>query len=280
MKSNHKILCPVDFSDCSLNAIEFATRIGELYQSQLTLVHVVNSQDYFKLFPGETDSKKQEQFIKTKLENLKTAVAEESIPKGLATCDTLIIQGKIVDTVCGIAEDGNYDLIVIGTDGVNGNRSGKMGSRSSQIVANSEKDVLVIPRASYFKKMDKIAYAQDYLEEDKIAIQKVGDVANFFKSTLDVVHFERKLNERNRFLNSEIQEELKPFSRNIKLNFKLFPIEDSLVESIQDYCENEKVGILFTLSFPQSIWDRLFDRSLSKKLAFSLSTPLWVIKSF
>ncbi len=280
MDQAHKILCPVDFSDCSLNAIEFAARLGEKYKSQLTLIHVINRDDYFKLFPGEADSQRQENFVKEKLASLKNAVSKESISRGLVECVTLIVEGDIVDTVCGIAEDQDFDLIIIGTEGVNGNRSGKMGSRASEIVDNSIKDVLVIPRAAYFRRMDQISYAQDYLEEDKLAIQKVGTVASFFDSKLDVIHFDRKVNKRREFLNSEIQQELKPFVRDVEISFKLFPIEETLISSIQKYCEESKVGILFTLSLPQSIWDHLFDRSLSKKLAFSLNTPLWVIKSF
>ena len=42
----NKILCPIDFSDTSLNAIEFAVEIGKKSQSKITLLHVYNEEDF------------------------------------------------------------------------------------------------------------------------------------------------------------------------------------------------------------------------------------------
>lgn len=41
-----KILCPVDFSETSLNAIEFATEIAAKNQSVLTLLYVFTENEF------------------------------------------------------------------------------------------------------------------------------------------------------------------------------------------------------------------------------------------
>lgn len=48
----YTILCPTDFSECSLNAIEYAAKMGEKLQAKLILFHVPDRDDYENLFPG------------------------------------------------------------------------------------------------------------------------------------------------------------------------------------------------------------------------------------
>ena len=40
MNTTFKIVCPTDFSECSLNAVEYAAKLGELYKADLYLFHV------------------------------------------------------------------------------------------------------------------------------------------------------------------------------------------------------------------------------------------------
>ncbi|MHA7128503.1 universal stress protein [Algoriphagus namhaensis] len=280
MAQTFRILCPVDFSECSLNAVEYAARLGEIYQAELVLFHVLNRSDYLNLSPNDIEGKYQVEFVHEKLNNLKDAVIEESLPKGLASCEIHLEKGDMVEAVGNFASHAGIHLIVVGTEGVRSSSTKGMGSRASRLVSESEKDVLVIPRSGFFKPLKRIAYAQDYLEEDKLAIQKVITVARAFKSHLDIVHFTKKVDERAKSLQMTMQEELEPFCKYEDCSFSLREQKGSLHESIDAYIEESKIQMLFTLNEPQSLFDKIFDRSLSKKLAYSLDQPLWVIKSF
>ncbi|WP_332910585.1 universal stress protein [Algoriphagus boritolerans] len=67
MENTFKILCPTDFSECSLNAIEYAARLGEKFNAVLVLFHVLNREDYLKLAPMDTNGNHQLDFVKEKL---------------------------------------------------------------------------------------------------------------------------------------------------------------------------------------------------------------------
>ncbi|MFC3881469.1 universal stress protein [Algoriphagus namhaensis] len=280
MESNFRILCPIDFSECSLNALEFATRLGELYKARLILYHVLNKSDYLKLSPDDPEGVHQKIFVTEKLQNLLEAVNEEALKNGLASAEIQMDEGQIVDTIEAFTKREKVDLIVMGTEGVNGKLSKTMGSRTSRLVGDSKVDVLVIPRTAYFKKFKLLAYAQDYLEEDKLAIQKVVEIASFSQSRVEVVHFEKAINLRTESLHLTMQEELRAFCKSDLVEFRLQAAGSDLKSGIEDYLEENKIDMLFTLSDEQGILDRLLDRSLSKKLANSIHTPLWVIKSF
>lgn len=280
MEANFRILCPLDFSECSLNALEFATRLGEVYQAHLILYHVLNTQDYLKLTPNDPEGVHQRKFVEEKLANLLAAVEEEALGNGLASCAVQLEEGEIVTSIDAFAEQHQIDLIVIGTEGMNATRSGSMGSRASRLVGLAGKDVLVIPKAVFFKPIQRMVYTQDYLEEDKLAIQKVSRLAAIFHARVDVVHFTAKINLHSESLHLSAKEEMSPFCTYDRVEFRLEEYHTSVEKAISAYAQQENVHILFTLSEEQGFLDRLLDRSLSKKLSTALTIPLWVIKSF
>ena len=71
MASPFTILCPIDFSECALNALEYAAKIGEKYKAKLIVFHVLNKQDYQNLAPLDLEGTYQKEFVEQKLKNIK-----------------------------------------------------------------------------------------------------------------------------------------------------------------------------------------------------------------
>ena len=274
------ILCPTDFSECSLNAIEYAARIAEKQNGKLVLFHVLNREDYLKLFPHDLEGKYQIDFVQEKLKNLQRAVLEESLPNGLVACEIAIQEGKIVAGTLDFASSIDTDLIVAGTEGVNELRENIIGSRSSRIVEQSEIDVLIVPRKVFFKNPRKLVYASDYLEEDKLAIQKVVEFADFFDSEIDLVHISNSQKAIDKSLHMTMVQEIEPFVHYEKINYVLKAYRDDLALGLENYLQVAKGDILVTLSKKKTFFDQIFSKNLSKKMSYFLSKPLWVIKSF
>ena len=44
-----KLLCPIDFSEVSLNALEFAVAIGEKEKSELAIINIFTRSDFNKI---------------------------------------------------------------------------------------------------------------------------------------------------------------------------------------------------------------------------------------
>ncbi|MEB2783981.1 universal stress protein [Algoriphagus persicinus] len=280
MEPTFKILCPTDFSECSLNAIEYATRLGEKYKADLILFHVLNRADYEKLSPTDASGKYQMDFVLEKLHNLQSAVIKEGIQNGLESCIAVVREGSIVKETLTYAGEINAGLIVVGTEGVNDFRENIIGSRASRIVEQSDRDILVVPRKVYFKIPRKLVYASDYLEEDKIAIQKIVEVAKFFNSEIDVVHVSTSHKALDKSLHLTMIEEIEPFIKYDKVNYVLKSFRDDIALGLENYLQTAKGDILITLSEKKSFFDQIFSKSISKKMAYFINKPLWVIKSF
>ncbi|MFN3996579.1 universal stress protein [Algoriphagus sp.] len=280
MEKTFKILCPTDFSECSLNAIEYAARLGEKFNAVLILFHVLNREDYLKLSPMDSEGKYQVEFLEEKLKNLQRAVMEESLMNGLGGCEIVIRAGKIVNGALEYAKEIDADLIVAGTEGMNELRSNIIGSRASQMVEQSDRDIIIVPRKVFFKRPRKFVFASDYLEEDKLAIQKVVEMASFFDSEIDLVHVSSSQKAIDKSLHMVMVDEIKPFVRYEKINYVLKSYRDDLALGLENYLQVAKGDMLVTLSKKKSFFDQIFSKNLSKKMSYFLTKPLWVIKSF
>lgn len=280
MASPYTILCPIDFSECALNALEYASKIGEKYHARLIVFHVLNKQDYQKLAPLDLEGNYQEEFVKNKLADLQAAVNHESLSKGLHSCEVVISEGPIVQKTIEISQKVNANLIVVGTEGMNDFKEQVFGSRSSRLVLQADRDILVVPRKVFFKRPRKLVYASDYVEEDKLAIQKVVELASFFKSEIDVVHVSSRKRVIDKALHKTMLEELKPFVKYDLVNYVLKSFRDDLALGLENYLQLAKGDMLVTLSKKKDFFDQLFSKNLSRKMSYFITKPLWVIKSF
>lgn len=274
------ILCPIDFSDCALNALEYASKIGEKYRARLIVFHVLNKQDYQKIAPLDLDGTYQEEFVKKKLASLQKVILQESLQNGLHSCEVVISEGPIVQKTLEFAEKIIANLIVVGTEGLNDFKEQVFGSRSSRLVLQSDRDILVVPRKAFFKRPRKLVYASDYVEEDKLAIQKVVEFASFFNSEIDVVHISTRSRVMDKAVHKSMLEEIKPFVKYDMVNYVLKSFRDDIALGFENYLQLAKGDILVTLSKKKDFFDQLFSKNLSRKMSYFITKPLWVIKSF
>ncbi|MEY3565438.1 MAG: hypothetical protein RJA23_1608 [Bacteroidota bacterium] len=280
MASNFTILCPIDFSECALNALEYAAKIGEKYKAKLIIFHVLNKQDYQQLAPLDLDGTFQKEFVEQKLKSLQDAVLKESLPKGLQSCEVVLTEGAIVQTTIAYSQKINANLIVVGTEGMNEFREQVFGSRSSKMVMQTDRDILVVPRKAFFKRPRKLVFASDYVEEDKAAIQKVVEFAKFFDSEIDIVHVSSRTRVIDKALHKTMVEEIKPAVSYDLVNYVLKSFRDDLALGLENYLQLAKGDMLVTLSKKKDFFDQLFSKNLSRKMSYFITKPLWVIKSF
>ena len=279
MAANFTILCPIDFSNCSLNALEYASKIGEKYHARLIVFHVLNKQDYQKIAPLDLEGHFQLEFVNQKLKQLQEAVLRESVPNGLEDCVIEISEGPIVQRTLEFSQKVNANLLVVGTEGMNDFKEQVFGSRSSKLVMQTDRDILVIPRKVYFKRPRKLVYATDYVEEDKVAIQKVVEFARFFDSEIDIVHVSSRSRVIDKALHKNMTEEIKPFVNYELVNYVLKSFRDDLALGLENYLQLAKGDMLVTLSKKKDFFDQLFAKNLSRKMSYFLTKPFWVIKS-
>ena len=141
------ILIPVDFTEYSLRIAQRAKEISELYEADLSIIHVIENtvlftdyyDDFYDTYSLDIVDQQQQLFDISK-SRLKQFVAQLNS----RSVNAEIIQGTPVSSILSYAEAQQIDLIVMGTHGYKGIER-LLGSTAAGVVHKSRCEVLTVP---------------------------------------------------------------------------------------------------------------------------------------
>ncbi|MBI4765854.1 MAG: universal stress protein [Deltaproteobacteria bacterium] len=141
-----KILCPTDFSDPSLAALEAANELAVHFSSELIVLHIITPIPVLgaeALMPGNFDvAAYQKQMELNAHKNLEDLVRKK-ISEGVSV-RTLVVLGNPADEIVKTADEEKADLIVIATRGQTGLKRLVFGSVAEKTVRLASQPVLTI----------------------------------------------------------------------------------------------------------------------------------------
>lgn len=139
-----ELLVPIDFSDCSLGALDYALAFGEKFGTRITLLHVVEpaifSENYL-VTPGTLDETNQNLVAagRERLAPLQGRVSGRGLPVAL-----LVRMGRAQSEITDTAKAIGADLIVMGTQGYSGLKHVLLGSTAERVVRQASCPVLTV----------------------------------------------------------------------------------------------------------------------------------------
>lgn len=138
-----KILCPIDYSDCSAKALRYAAGLALKDSGRLYLMHVIDKRIYDYGGPVyEVQPSPDEETIT----HLKQKLGE-SVPKeirGDIEVETIVTVGLPAQEVVNAAEKEGVDIIVMGTHGRSGISHVVMGSVAENVTRKAACPVLTV----------------------------------------------------------------------------------------------------------------------------------------
>ena len=146
MLTLRKILCPVDFSDLSLNALKMAVDLADKFQADLHLLHVFEGYDAISLnpelamIPMPEWLTKLRQLCHEKLAALPDSDLAARCPK-IVRADR---EGPAIHEILVYAAHEKIDLIVLATHGRTGLKHFLMGSVAENVVRSAKCPVLTV----------------------------------------------------------------------------------------------------------------------------------------
>ena len=141
-----RILVPVDFSDCSLDALEYAAMVAQQGKASLMLLHVLEPVSYGLDFTlGQSKARHAEAETWTKrLEELASSHQHPNMP-----VEFQLRGGVPTDSILDSAETLPCDLIVMGTHGLRGISHTISGSVAEAVLRKAHCPVIAV-RSSRF----------------------------------------------------------------------------------------------------------------------------------
>ena len=137
-----KILCPVDFSDTSMNAANNAINFSMEIKAEITFIHIIDIQALQNIGDlsggGINDINLLIEEEKPVLSKLK----DECDKKGIKV-KTILTHGEPVSVILETIKEGGHDLIIMGTHGKTGLTRLVLGSIAENVVRKSDIPVLL-----------------------------------------------------------------------------------------------------------------------------------------
>ncbi len=136
-----RILLPIDFSDCSVDALEYAAVVAQRTKASLMLLHVLEPVSYGIdfTFPHVSKRKQMRQALGKQLSDVVTALAAVGVPSEYS-----IRGGLPGDSILDVARTRPVDMIIMGTHGRRGLSHAFFGSVAESVLRKSHCPVLTV----------------------------------------------------------------------------------------------------------------------------------------
>ncbi|MBX3183478.1 MAG: universal stress protein [Polyangiaceae bacterium] len=144
-----KILCPVDFSACSVHALKEALTLAERFQAELTVLHCSEGARYVRPdlagWASTGDNRPIHEVVRDEaLAELGALRLRLDDPPGVIW---RVEEGRAIETILEEANAGLYDLVVLGTHGRTGLSHILLGSVAERVVRHATCPVLTLRAA-------------------------------------------------------------------------------------------------------------------------------------
>jgi nucleotide-binding universal stress UspA family protein len=138
------VLCPVDFSDASREALHFAADLARQYDAELHLLHVYQVPGY--AFPEGVVVAGPE-VMSSFLDEIDRSLGRwrlEAEERGAASVECTSLPGSAAAEIIRYAKKHDVDLIVVGTHGRGGFAHVLLGSVAEKVVRKAACPVLTV----------------------------------------------------------------------------------------------------------------------------------------
>ncbi len=269
--SQKKILVPVDFSECSINALQYAVSLAKKMKGKILLIHSINvpvthGEIGAATIVSELSQGIEEDVNESFADLIKKVPAIREVPY-----DTIIKSSFITDAVHSVSQSTGIDMIVMGTKGAHGLEEMVMGSNTYSVIRDINIPVVAVPENASFKSVQRIVFASDYKKTAMESLEPLLAFARAFGSEIHVLHVSR-----GKEISSEEMDEAKKFERylkNVRHHYH-FIEDDDLEKSIGEYVEKNKIDMISLMPRKHTVFEQIFGKTYSRKIILHTDMPL------
>lgn len=262
-----KILVPTDFSENARIALNYAFDLTRGIEAEIHVLNVLSK-------PPNTSGSVGSLFVRMK-ENAQQDMQRllDDMELEGRRVEPYIREGSAVATIVAIGEDIQADCIVMGTKGESSLDSVILGSNAAGVIEKSSVPVLAVPGEYVFKGLDRVVYATDLQKSGPSVAGHLLAFTEPFSSRIDVVHIHKPGDEPPVVQMDLLKKEMQDASQNRMVRFHLHEHE-SIKEGILNFMDASGAELLVMVTKKRNLIQKLFDKSLTQKVAYITSTPL------
>ena len=270
---NKTIICPVDFSEASLNAIEYAAKLAQAMNGELKILNVQSLFSEMVLAGNSEGSTSRSVLTNNKLREISDET--NKMFKISCTYDIEVTQASLHKTIAGKANENN--LIVMGTNGIDDLYQYFFGTNIYNVIKKSKCPVLIVPEDVSYGAPAKIVFAWDYNSRNKFSFDKMEEFWNVFKPELVFLHASKHKTEISKDVFKALREEvIETIGNKSNVEFEQLYTDD-IAESIDHYMNESKANMLVLTLYEHSLIRNIIGHPVMQTLSSIANYPVMVL---
>ena len=283
-----KILVPTDFSEQAAYAVDLACQIAQKTKGEVVAMHVLDHTGLFDFSAGNSTYPMMgnpagldidQQFLDTLYSN-----AEEKCESFLKSYDDLGIQitkkikiGNAFHFISEEINEGDTDLVIMGSKGASGFEEILIGSNTEKVVRYAKCPVLTVKGKVDLEDVKNIVYATNFKEEDSHITEEVKKLQEVFDAKLHMV----RINTPNNFeTNRDVMDRAQQFVEDYQLtNFSINIYNDKVEEDgIIFFAQDISADMIAIATHGHTGLIHLIGGSIAEDVVNHAKRPVWTFR--
>lgn len=266
-----KVLVPLDFSDSSMNAFNYAMDFSKTMGGEIELLHVNHPSPLVvdgMVIVDRITTENQKYNLQRIIEQNKQDLHKTSRNHELVTLQFKHLDGFAGDEIIRISKE--KDLIVMGTNG-SSNVKKVLGSVSLKVSGKAHCPVIFVAEGQKFKGFDKIVYAYSPTSYDQKVIKDIVEIARKFNAEVHLVH----VDDGTPYEQYDIESFVTHMYEDI--NFVCENITaDSVAYGISHYANQVDADLIILSKKKKNLLEKLLEGSATKATLLKAKKPVMI----
>lgn len=278
-------IVPVDFSETSVHAAEFAALLSNQTDvKDIFLLHSYHVSVYESVLPTPdmiipSEEEIQEHVIeKTKqLEHLRAKIHKQA--RYGVIIHIRVSRSPIVRAIIETIGKENADMVILGSNGTNRDNISHIGSNVVNISQLSPVPVIVVPPACHYEKIKKVVMACDFNKvKDTVPLEPLKKLLNRHDVELLVVNIDKQAKHKNADPEQLAEESaLHHMLREYHPHY-YYNNEEDIINGILNFADEHHAQLVIALPHKYSFFQSLLHNSVSHELTVHSAMPVLLLK--
>jgi nucleotide-binding universal stress UspA family protein len=272
------ILVPVDFSDDSRQAADFAVYLAKQLNTRVVFLHTYHPLPYSPEMAAFVSKQEMDRLLAVARRQLQkwTARYFKSYPN---RCALRVETDTAAEEIIHMAQEFEAMMIIMGRRGMSQVERLLLGSVSTRVVKKAKCPVLLVPEDWRGGRLRHIVFATDYRQGDIAKAQFLAEIAEAFDAEVTAVHAHAR--EYKDFYETHLMAAYRVNLLNRvhydKLKFEIVSSHRGAEYAVHEYVANHKVDLLAVARSKDRFFHRVLLPGFTKQALLHMDIPLLVL---
>lgn len=274
-----KILFPTDFSEISKNAFVFALHLARSIHAEIITLHTyefpqLNDIDMPVYLPDIYEVTELSNFenYKSHIPTLRKIAEQHQLAQ--IKMSNVLESGDLIENILEITKREHIDYVVMGTKGASGFTATFLGSVTEKVINATHAIVLAIPKDCHYKPIRRILFVTEYKTAEIEVLKRTLLLAKKFHAHVDCLYVKPP----HFGVEDLIVQDWRKLFATEDVSFHMMHTNDA-EGAVLEFIHGYQIDMLAMTTHHRSFFQRIFDVSLSKKLAFHSKIPILAMQA-